>query len=43
MSLIAYVFPKLSNPKAVATEMSKRSFFRQPLDSQRVNGSQTLL
>ena len=37
------MFPKLSTPMDVATEMSKRSCLRQPFGSQRVNSYQTLL
>ena len=43
MSVLAWLFPKLLFPKEVATETSRRSFFRTPLGNQRVNGFQTPL
>ena len=41
MSVLAWFFPKLLFPKKVATETSRRSFFRTPFGNQRVNGFQT--
>ena len=43
MSVLAYLFSKLSFPKKVATETSRRSFFRTPFCNQHVNGFQTRL
>ena len=43
MRVLAYFFPKLLFRKDVATETSRRSFFRTPFDNQRVNGFQTPL
>ena len=43
MSVLAWLFPKLLFPKEVATETSRRSFFRTPFGNQRVNGFQTPL
>ena len=43
MSVLAWLFPKLLFPKEVATETSRRSFFRTPFSNQRVNGFQTPL
>ena len=43
MTLIAYAFPKLETAKDVVTQMSKKSRFRTPCDSQHVNSSQTLV
>ena len=37
MSILAYLFPKFLFPKEVATETYKRSCFRTPFGSQRVN------
>ena len=36
-------FPKLETAKDVVTQMSKKSRFRTPCDSQHVNSSQTLV
>ena len=41
MSVLVWLFPKLLFPKKVATETSRRSFFRTPFSNQRVNGFQT--
>ena len=43
MNVIALLFPNLLSPKEVATETSRRSFFRTPFGNQRVNGFQTPL
>ena len=43
MSLIAQVFLKLLTLKDLLTEMDKRSCFRKPFRSERVNESQKLL
>ena len=43
MSVLAWLFPKLLFPKEVATQTSRRSFFRTPFGNQRVNGFQTPL
>ena len=43
MSVLAWFFPKLLFPKEVATQTSRRSFFRTPFGNQRVNGFQTPL
>ena len=43
MRVLAYLFPKLLFRKGVATETSRRSFFRTPFGNQRVNGFQTPL
>ena len=43
MSVLAQLFPKLLFPKEVATETSRRSWFRTPFGNQRVNGFQTPL
>ena len=43
MSVLAWFFPKLLFPKEVATETSRRSFFRTPFGNQRVKGLQTPL
>ena len=43
MSVLAWLFPILLFPKEVATETSRRSFFRTPFGNQRVNGYQTPL
>ena len=43
MSVLAWLFPKLLFPKEVATETSRRSCFRTPFGSQRLNGFQTPL
>ena len=43
MSVLAYLFSKLSFPKKVAIEASRRSFFRTPFCNQHVNGFQTPL
>ena len=41
VTLIAGVIPKSQTVEAVVTQMSKKSRFRAPCDSQHVNGSQT--
>ena len=43
MAVIVYVFPKLETAKDVVTQISKKSCFRTPLDSQHAKGSKTLL
>ena len=43
MRALAYLFSKLLFRKDVATETSRRSFFRTPFGNQRVNGFQTPL
>ena len=43
MSVLVWLFPKLFFPKEVATETSRRSFFRTPFGNQRVNGFETPL
>ena len=43
MSVLAWLFSKLFFRKEVATETSRRSFFRTPFGNQRVNGLQTPL
>ena len=43
ISLMPYKYLKLLTSKNVVTWIFKRSCFRTPFDSQRVNGSQTLL
>ena len=43
MSVLAYLFPKFLFQRDVATERSRRSFFRTPFGNQRVNGLQTPL
>ena len=43
MRVLAYLFPKLLFRKDVATETSRKSFFRTPFGNQRVNGFQTPL
>ena len=43
MSFLAYLFPKLLFPKEVATETSRRSWFRTPFGNESVNGFQTPL
>ena len=41
MSVLALLFPKLLFPKEVATETSRKCFFRAPFGNQRVNQFQT--
>ena len=43
MSFLAKNVRKLLFPKEVATETSRKSFFRTPFGNQRVNGFQTPL
>ena len=43
MGVLAQLFPKLFFRKEVATETSRRSFFRTPFGNQNVNGFQTPL
>ena len=43
MSFLAYLYAKLLFPKEVATETSRRSYFRTPFGNQRVSGFQTPL
>ena len=43
MRVLAKLFPKLLFRTEVATETSRRSFFRTPFGNQRVNGFQTQL
>ena len=43
MTLIAHVFPKLRIVKDVVRQMSKKTRFRAPFDSQHVKECQTLL
>ena len=43
MSVLAQLYPKLLFPKEVATETSRRSWFRTAFGNQRVNGFQTPL
>ena len=43
MRVLAYLFPKLLFRKDIATETSRRSCFRTPFGSQRVNGFKTPL
>ena len=43
MSVLAWLFPKLLFPKEIATETSRRSFFRTPFGNQRFNEFETTL
>ena len=43
MTLIAYVFPKLTTTKNVLRQMSKSSRFREPLDKQHGNRAEALI
>ena len=43
MTLITYVFPKLETAKDFVTWMSKKSRFREAIDSEHVKVSQALL
>ena len=43
MSVLAKIFRKLLFPKEVATETSRKSFFRTPFGNQRINWFQTPL
>ena len=43
MTLIAYVFPKLTTTKNVLRQMSKSSRFREPLDKRHGKGAEALI
>ena len=43
MTLIAYVFPKLTTTKNVLRQMSKRSRFREPLDKRHGERAEALI
>ena len=43
MTLIAYVFPKLTTTKNVLRQMSKRSRFREPLDKRHGKRAEALI
>ena len=43
MTLIAYVFPKLSTPKCVVREMSKNSSLRGAIDRRHGKPDETLI
>ena len=43
MTLIAYVFPKLTTTKNVLRQMSKSSRFREPVDKQHGKWAETLI
>ena len=43
ISLIAYVFPKLTTTKNVLRQMSKRSRFREPLDKRHGKRAEALI
>ena len=43
MTLIAYVFPKLTTTKNVLRQMSKSSCFREPVDRRHGKGAEALI
>ena len=43
MTLIAYVFPKLTTTKNVLRQMSKSSRFREPVDRRHGKGAEALI